>query len=73
MSEEKTNNWLGCWGLFALFIVVILAFGRTAKIIAPIGTWKPTVRLWFTNRNTIEGDSIYISCLKEKAEVYSDK
>ena len=73
MNNQKLQNVFGCLGMLLLGVIVVFFFLLTWDIIPPVRTWKPSLRIAMVDRNTIEGDSLYLACLREKADILERK
>lgn len=73
MNTDKLKGTLGCVGVSALFVALLLLFGLSVKIIPPVKTWKYTIQIWSADRNTNEGDSVYLACMNQKADIFEKK
>ena len=73
MNTEKLKGTLGCLGVSALFVALLLLLGLSFKILPPLKTWRYTIQIWSVDRNSNEGDSIYIACMNQKADIYEKK
>ena len=73
MNTEKLKGTLGCVGVSALFVALLLLLGLSFKILPPLKTWRYTIQIWSVDRNTNEGDSIYLACMNKNADVFEKK
>lgn len=73
MNTEKLKGTLGCIGIVALFMVLLLMLGLSFKIVPPIKTWRYTIQIWCMDRESNEGDSVYLACLNQKADIFEKK
>lgn len=73
MNNQKLQNFFGCLGMLLFGLIVVFFFLLTWDIIPPVRTWKPSLRIAMVDRNTVEGDSLYLACLREKADILERK
>ena len=73
MNNQKLQNIFGCLGLLLLGLIVLFIMGLSFGFVPPISTWGPSLRVAMVDRNTVEGDSLYLACLKEKADLLEKK
>ena len=73
MNTEKLKGTLGCVGVSALFVALLLLLGLSLKILPPLKTCRYTIQIWSVDRNSNEGDSMYIACMNQKADIFEKK
>lgn len=73
MNNQKLQNIFGCLGLLLLGLIVLCIMGLSFGFVPPLSTWGPSLRVVMADRNTVEGDSLYFACLREKADLLEKK
>lgn len=73
MNKQKLQNIFGCLGLLLLGLIVLFIIGLSWGLVPPISTWGPSLRIDRTDRSTAEGDSLYLACLRENADIFQKK
>lgn len=73
MNNQKLQNIFGCLGLLLLGLIVLCIMGLSFGFVPPLSTWGHSLRVVMADRNTVEGDSLYLACLREKADLLEKK
>lgn len=66
-------NKSGCYIFVLILISAIFITLRIFNIISPISTWEPSIRIITSKWDSKNGDSIYLTSLQKKADIYAKK
>ena len=69
MNNQKLQNIFGCLGLLLLGLIVLCIMGLSFGFVPPLSIWGPSLRVVMADRNTVEGDSLYLDCLRGKDDL----